>query len=218
MMGCQASLSANADANASGEGTSADGSAELSRSAELSTRASSAAFARVDGADGDLPAERVLLGARQDLKLSSGKETARCQCLSVALGGAGSEGMAWTAAPPTIDDATQLAIALSSEGVECRDEPKGSRGASYWGYRVSGNDVIVLVEASRAGRPQTNGAIIPRPVGEGQVYVAPAVKRLPHGRGVGGEGSCKVGNPGGPRSGGFTELELGIDAPTPKAP
>ncbi len=216
MVGCRASLSA--DANASGESASADGSAGLRRSDELSARASSAAFARVDGANGDLPPERVLLGARQDLKLGSGKATAQCQCLSVALGSTGSEGMAWTAAPPSIDDATQLAIALSSEGVECKDEPKGSRGASYWGYRVSGNDVIVLVEASRAGRPQTNGAVIPRPVGEGQVYVAPAFKRLPYGRGVGGEGSCKIGNPGETRSGGFTELELGVDAPTPQEP
>jgi hypothetical protein len=131
----------------------------------------------------------------------------------VALGGAGSSGMAWGAAPPALDEDTQLSIALSSEGQTCKDEPKQSLGASYWGYRLNGNDVVVLVEAARGGRPLTAGAVIPKPVGAGQVYVAPASKKLPYGRALEGKGLCKIGNPGKVRTSPFTELEVGSDAP-----
>jgi hypothetical protein len=71
----------------------------------------------------------------------------------------------------------------------------------------------VLVEAARGGRPLTSGAIIPRPIGPGRVFVAPASKKLPYGRPLDGSGNCKIGNPGPIRSGAFTELELGTDAP-----
>jgi hypothetical protein len=72
----------------------------------------------------------------------------------------------------------------------------------------------VLVEAARGGRPLTSGAIIPKPVGPGQVYIAPASKKLPYGQALGGKGLCKIGNPGGPRNAAFTALELGTNAPT----
>jgi hypothetical protein len=211
---CQASVNANAEANVSGEGASAEanGSGELGGKGELARTSDSAGL--VEGADrNELPASRVLLGARHDLKLSAGKATASCQCLNVALGSSQSPGMAWSSTPPQLDDSTQLSIALSSEGVPCKEEPKDSLGASYWGYRISGNDVIVLVEAARGGRPLTSGAIIPRPVGPGRVFVAPASKKLPYGRPLDGAGNCKIGNPGPIRAGGFTTLELGTDAP-----
>lgn len=212
---CQASLNANAEANVNGEGASADadGSAELRGNGELSGTSSSASSA-VPGAAAELSRSRVLLGARHDLRLTTGKGTASCRCLAVALGGARSSGMSWSAAPPDIDDATQLTLALSSDGQECNGEPQGSLGASYWGYRISGNDVVVLVEAARGDRPLTTGAVIPRPIGTGQVFVAPASKKLPYGRPLDGTGLCKIGNPGGVRSGTFSELELGVDAPT----
>jgi hypothetical protein len=120
--------------------------------------------------------------------------------------------MQWSGEPPAIDPGTQLSFALSSEGQTCTGEPKNSRGASYWGYRISGNDVIVLVEAARDGRPLTSGAIIPKPVGSGQVYVAPASRKLPYGRGKDGSARCSLGNPGAPRVSAFTELELGTNA------
>lgn len=215
-------MNASAEANVSGEGASADadGSAELDGQGELTRSdgdaSSSAALMAVSAsAYSDIPSSRVLLGARHDLKLRPGKATASCECLNVALGGVSSEGMLWSSTPPGIDDATQLSIALSSEGVACKGEPKGSLGASYWGYRISGNDVVVLVESARGGRPLTSGAIIPRPVGTGQVLVAPASKKLPYGRALDGKGLCKIGNPGPARSGAFTELELGVDAPAP---
>lgn len=215
LIGCQASV--NADAQVSGdEGAKGRAQAELSGSgegkddmrraslSELSTRATAAMSA----------GDRVLLGARHDLKLESGKPAA-CQCLAVALGGVEEAGMAWSGGAPHIDETTQLSIALSSEGQTCQGEPKQSLGASYWGYRISGDNVVVLVEASRDGRPLTSGAIIPKPVGQGQVFVAPTSKKLPYGQPLEGSGLCKIGNPGRARDVPFTELEIGSDAPRP---
>jgi hypothetical protein len=206
----------NAEANVSGKGASADGDAEMSArgsEAEGKGEMSRAASGETPGATSALGPSRVLLGARHDLKLRDGKGTASCQCLSVALGGSHNAGMVWSVAPPDIDESTQLTVALSSEGQACKDEPKQSLGASYWGYRLSGNDVIVLVEAARGGRPLTTGAVIPKPVGTGQVYVTPASKTLPYGRSLEGKGLCKIGNPGAPRTTPFTELEVGQNAP-----
>jgi hypothetical protein len=220
--GCQASVNASADASANGEGAKAraqadlngqaEGEGEMTRSA-LAPGGQGAAVVSASSNASTIAAGRVLLGARHDLQLRPGKGTASCECLSVALGGSRNSGMAWSAVPPDIDETTQLSIALSSEGQACKDEPKKSLGASYWGYRLSGNDVIVLVEAARGGRPLTSGAIIPKPVGSGQVYVAPASKKLPYGRPLEGKGLCKIGNPGQVRTAAFSELEIGVDAP-----
>jgi hypothetical protein len=212
--GCQASLNAEANASADGEADAsadmqADGKGEMTRQGAGADTSAPAVM--------DIPSGRVLLGARHDLKLKTGKATASCECLSVALGSSRSSGMSWSATPPSIDDSTQLTIALSSEGMACKGEPKGSLGASYWGYRIAGNDVVVLVESARGGHPLTSGAIIPRPVGNGQVYIKPASKRLPYGRATEGKGLCKIGNPGPARSSAFTALELGQDAPMPVA-
>lgn len=209
----------NADANVSGKGAQAEAEADAQGQAEGKgemTRAAGAASPSTSAALASTPAlapSRVLLGARHDLKLTSGKATASCNCLSVALGSARSGGMAWSAAPPDLDEATQLSIALSSEGQACKDEPKKSLGASYWGYRISGNDIVVLVEAARGGRPLTAGAVIPKPVGAGQVYVGPASKKLPYGRPLEGKGLCKIGNPGQVRVAPFSELEVGENPP-----
>lgn len=221
ILGCQASL--NADANVSGEGAkgkaeaeaevegSAEGTGEMTRS---SSGASSGNALTGTSTSANPASSRVLLGARHDLRLRPGKGTASCECLSVALGGARSSGMVWGAVPPELDDGTQLSIALSSDGQTCKGEPEKSLGASYWGYRLKGNDVVVLVEAARGGRPLTAGAVIPKPVGQGQVYVAPASKKLPYGRPLDGKGLCKIGNPGQVRTAPFTELEVGTDAPS----
>jgi hypothetical protein len=214
-VGCKGSVSA--EANVGDEGAKARAQAEMSESSEaegeLNRRALSATAQQA--ADVEAASRRVLLGARHDLKLQSGKATTSCQCLAVALGAASESGMAWSGGAPQLDASTQLSIALSSEGQPCQDEPKQSLGASYWGYRLSGNDVVVLVEAARAGRPQTSGAIIPKPVGSGQVFVAPASSRLPYGRPLEGKGMCKIGNPGPARTAPFSELEVGSDAPRP---
>lgn len=216
-MGCQASV--NADARVSGKGAEARADAELSGSASGEIEGKGEMTRVEEGGPGragfisSAGASRVLLGARHDLKLRPGKGTASCECLSVALGMSRDGAMAWSAVPPDLDENTQLSLAFSSEGQACKGEPRESLGASYWGYRLSGNDVIVLVEAARGGRPLTNGAVIPKPVGTGQVYVAPASTKLPYGRSLAGNGLCKIGNPGRARTAPFSELEVGADAP-----
>jgi len=215
ILGCQASV--NADAHVSGKGTSAEADADLRASGDGEgqgemTRSATASPGNGTAAMSGNPS-RVLLGARHDLKLQPGKGNASCECLSIALGGTHSDGMAWSATAPEIDDSSQLSIAFSSASQACKGEPKNSLGASYWGYRLRGNDVVVVVEAAGGGRPMTSGAIIPKPVGAGQVYVAPASKRLPYGRPLQGQGLCKIGNPGQVRSAAFTELEVGTKAP-----
>jgi hypothetical protein len=206
MLGCQASV--NADANVSGKDARAESDADVNGSAS----------AEGEGKGEMTRSALAPSGAATTTSASvtnpmPDKGSPSCQCLSVALGGSRNGGMLWSAVPPDIDEGAQLVIALSSDGQACKDEPKNSLGASYWGYRLSGNDVVVLVEAARGGRPLTSGAIIPKPVGPGQVYVAPAFKKLPYGRPLEGKGLCKIGNPGQVRSAAFTELEVGSNAP-----
>jgi len=146
-------------------------------------------------------AEPALLGARQDLHLAPDKTTPICSCLAAALGGPGDAAFKWDGPVPEIDPENQLVVAVSSEGVACPDAKEGSIGASYWGYRQSGDDVIVIVENAKLGRPMTQGAVIPKPVGTGQVYVRPASKAVPYGKPlVTGDKWCKLGNPGPVRS------------------
>jgi hypothetical protein len=142
----------------------------------------------------------ALLGARHDLRPSPSIKTATCQCLVVVLGQSNDKRLSWQGTPPSIDAESQLVIALSSDGMSCPGAPADSLGASYWGYRVRGDDVIVVVEAARQGRPITTGAIIPKPFGAGQVYLEPASRGLVYGKPLGGGGPCKLGNPGGART------------------
>ena len=167
--------------------------------------ASSAAAAPALGAP-------TLLGARHDMSLVIAHANAACTCIKVAIGSASSAAFQWQGSVPRLDDDTQLAVALSSESMPCEHEPKGSSGASYWGYRISGNDVIVFVEGARAGRPRTAAAIIPKPVADGQVYVdsAPGKGKLPYGHPLDGKGTkCKIGNVATKRVTPFAASELG---------
>ncbi|HEY3233721.1 MAG TPA: hypothetical protein VGJ84_03335 [Polyangiaceae bacterium] len=143
----------------------------------------------------------ALLGARHDLRISADRLAPSCTCLAVVVGQSNDARLSWQSGAPSTDPGTQLVIALSSQGEPCQREPEGSLGASYWGYKWSGNDVIVFVESARHGRPVTRGAIIPKPTGEGQVYVQATGPHVPYGRPLSGKGKrCKVGNPGPPRT------------------
>ena len=134
-----------------------------------------------------------LLGARHDVKLASTQGAAQCKCISVVVGGADAAGLTWQGPPPKINPATQLVLGLTSEGAACEGAPEGSLGASYWGYRISGEDVIVIIESARFGKPITQGAIIPKPLGGGQIFVKPASKNLVYGRPLNAADSlCKV--------------------------
>ena len=152
----------------------------------------------------------TLLGARHDMSLVIAHANAACACIKVAIGSAPSAAFQWQGSVPQLNDDTQLAVALSSESMPCEKEPKGASGASYWGYRISGNDVIVFVEGARAGRPRTAAAIIPKPVADGQVYIAPAKSKMPYGLPLDGKGTkCKIGNVATKRVTPFTAGELG---------
>jgi hypothetical protein len=132
---------------------------------------------RANDLDAAAPA---LLGARQDVTLVAGKQSTTCHCLAVAAGAPSDTAFSWEAEAPTIDRQTQVVIAFTSAGTGCTDEPKETLGASYWGYLTSAEDVTVVVESARSGRPVTTGAVIPRPGPGGHVYVRPVDASVPY--------------------------------------
>lgn len=188
LSGCQASV--NADA-ATGASFDVDEEAALAAEREP-PKASSDERSSALLAAGPEAGEPALLGARHDLGLHEPAKSASCACLAVALGPASSPAFTWRTSAPTVDPATQWVVALSSESVSCPDAPSGSAPASYWGYRVEGDDVIVVVEKAKPGRPVTHGAIIPRPSGSGSVYVSPLDGTVPYGRGQDGNARCRL--------------------------
>jgi hypothetical protein len=190
----------------------------VSCKASVSAHAKTNVEARVDAVDVDEPIDDTshesalvpgqteeratgtptLLGARHDVVLVPGKQSVDCSCLAVALGMPTSPAFSWESVVPSIDGASQQVIAFSSKGTACPDEPKDSLGASYWGYKVRGKDVVVLVEPARHGRPITTGAIIPTPVGGGRTFVAPVDASVPYGKAPGDGGvRCVVSQPDG---------------------
>lgn len=204
LLACRASVQADANASLGGE-TDADLAAEL----ENERAAETDAPARLSAAG--FSSGRPLLGARHDLAVVPEKTTMQCSCLKVALGPATADTFQWSAEPPAIDPDTQLVFAMTSDGTDCQ-HPKGSRGASYWGYRRKGDDIVVYIESALEGPPLTSGAIIPKPFGAGQVLVAPAEAKLPYGRAREGKGVCPLGNPGNPRQTPVTADEMGAPA------
>jgi len=130
--------------------------------------------------------EAALAGARPDLSLNNPRAATACRCLAVAVGQPNDPHFAWQSGAPTTDPATQAVIALSSEGSGCGEAP----GASYWGYRREGDNVVVLVENAYAGRPVIQGAIVPRPPGNGQILVRPLTPKVPYGGSPDGSGAC----------------------------
>jgi hypothetical protein len=202
-LGCQASMQADASAEVTADSVDAELDAEVQKER---------AFSPSEGPDGgaevatESAGEVPLLGARRDLSLVPDRASLTCSCLKLGLGEPSDAAFRWKSAAPAIDSGSQLVVALSSEGMSCK-ALEGSKGASYWGYRQSGNDVVVLVESAIKNRPVTAGAIIPKPFGDGQVYAAPAFKSEPYGRGPNGEARCKLGNPGSPRSAPSPEID-----------
>lgn len=132
----------------------------------------------------------ALLGARRDLRLAPNVTQASCQCLAVVLGPPETPGFTWQGPRPSTHPTNQIVIGLGSEGIACDQNPKG-HVASYKGYTVEGDDVVVTVEIARAGRPITQGAILPRPEA-GQIYVRPASGDVPFGRGLDGAPRCAL--------------------------
>jgi len=178
---CKASVSANVHA----EGD-VDDAQDFDEPMEESS-ASTDAFLEPQAAD------RAMLGARHDLALAAESLEANCTCLAATVGYPSNPAFFWQAVVPTIDASSQLVIAFSSNGLSCTQQPEDSLGASYWGYRREGDNIVVILENARHGRPLTTGAIIPRPVGAGSVYVAPLDKSVPYGRSLDGSGArCRL--------------------------
>jgi hypothetical protein len=137
------------------------------------------------------PPDTALLGARQDLAYN-GATTARCKCLAVVVGQPTDSSFQWTGTRPMIDQDSQVVLALTSSGVSC-DAGGDLAPASYWGYEIVGQDVVVGIEAAKPGRPIAQGAIIPRPAAGGQIYVRPVANDVPYGRPAAGQGDrCAV--------------------------
>lgn len=190
-VGCKASVNAEAKAGASGSSADADASFEAAAEGEAEDGKFTQPQRLAQGSDTQGPDAQAtiaaatgpaLLGARRDLKYQGSKQ-ATCSCLAVALGAPADSAFAWEHGPPLVDGSRQLVVALSSEGVSCTENV--GLGASYKGYLTSGNDVVVMVERAHQGRPVTSGAVIPRPIGGGQVYVVAAEPGSPFGGAVG---------------------------------
>lgn len=186
-------MKADASANASSHAASevdfdAEGDASW-EDAVLPEQGAKPEKPRAPGSDGAASSQgaraTAWLGARHDLRMLPGS-AAKCQCLAVSVGSASEPGMTWQSGAPSIDTTTQLVIGLSSDKVACEKEHPQ---ASYMGYHVKDADVIVQVEAAVAGRPLTQGAIIPRPHSGGRVLIE-AVDGLPYGTALGGKGAC----------------------------
>jgi hypothetical protein len=163
---CQASVQADANLK------TGNGSDQPVRDFDRPLEASAA---KAEPSADDAKAEPyALLGARHDLNYT-GSKTATCQCLAVALSDRVDDpSFQWELGAPRLEPSTQWVIAFTSNGVSCDAPPTGTLGASYQGYAVDGNDVVVSVEALGEGRPMTSGAIIPRPLGNGSVFIEPA--------------------------------------------
>lgn len=207
-LGCGASVSASGTARVKHD--SEVGPEDTADTPDFNKPSTAKALATPAASAPNFTGVMTLLGARHDMSLVIEHANAACACLKVAIGSAPSAAFQWQGPVPALNNDTQLAVALSSESMACSNEPKGSSGASYWGYRISGNDVIVFVEGARAGRPRTGAAIIPKPVGDGQVFLAPAKSKMPYGRSLDGKSErCKVGNVPTKRTTPFTVGELG---------
>ncbi|MBX3182928.1 MAG: hypothetical protein KIT72_17955 [Polyangiaceae bacterium] len=141
-----------------------------------------------------LDVEYALNGARHDLGLSEQAKSAAstCSCLAVKVGTATDPAFEWQGGVPRIDPDHQLVFAMSSEGKACEKEPEDSLGASYWGFRQEGEDIVIVVENARFGRPLTSGAVIPKPTGSGRVYLRPASREVPYGRPADGSTHCRL--------------------------
>lgn len=217
-LGCKNSLSADArmraELDAAPKADPKSGEAEAAEFDRPLTFAQSERSREV--AEGESVLEtRALLGARHDVQVKSAAGAVACRCVQALLGLPTMTQLEWREKPPTIQPDTQLLIALVPEA-DCPGAPNGTQGGSYWGYRISGNDVVVVLEPwrpepRRPGKPvppRTTVAIIPKPPAGGSVYLAPLSKSLPFGAPLTQKGTrCAIGNPGPARDSPITPEE-----------
>jgi hypothetical protein len=178
LVACKASVSANASAGTKGDKDIADYDRPLSTKQLGEQEATQTKYA--------------LLGARHDLNYA-GQPKEDCRCLAVAAGQPSDARFSWEAAVPLVEQTSQLVVALTSQSISCSKAKKDSLGASYQGYELEGDNVIVIVEEAKAGRPLTAGGIVPRPTGQGGLFVRPTSNDLPYGKSLNaGETRCRL--------------------------
>jgi len=197
LVGCQASASAQSSVNTGNPGE-ATGEATVAGSAEASGQATTAASTpapapgrssegAISSMQKDLASNpsgqqgnAALLGARHGLGIV-GTSSPSCTCLVVAVGNPDDPRFSWDGPPPQIDPSSQIVVALTSEGISCPGAAPGSLGASYWGYEVKGQNVVIVVESAKLGRPLTSGAIVPKPGPNGKILIRPKDGTVPYG-------------------------------------
>ncbi len=206
-MGADARMSAELDTQQRLDADApADGTKHLH---EQPVSAEEASQTRAALAEGSAAATFALLGARHDFSVSDPSGAVSCRCVAALLGPPSSGKLKWQGEMPRTKPETQLVVALVPDA-DCPGAPASSGGASYWGYRIEGNDVVVLLEDWSRDRPRTLGAIIPKPPANGQVYLTPVSRKLPFGLpSAGSSGRCALGNPGPKRSEPLSGSEAG---------
>lgn len=137
--------------------------------------------------------EYSLLGARADLALApDAADKSTCSCLAAVAGPASSGAFLWEKAYPKTNPSIQVVMAFTSQTEDCPAAPAGALGASYWGYELSGDDVVVVVENAVPGPPIITGAILPKPLEGGRVLVRPKDASVPYGRPLDSGKACVI--------------------------
>jgi hypothetical protein len=139
------------------------------------------------------PVDRtIFLGVVHDLSLSpAAARTPVCQCLAVGYGAPTDPKFAWQGGPPRFEPGT-MAVAIAADGVACSARGFAPARASISGVERSGDDIVLVVENVKEGRPVMHGALVVAPAGTGSLLVR-ARRGAPYGAPPGGgAGPCRV--------------------------
>ena len=121
----------------------------------------------------EAPIQTDYFGIARGLTLAPGRPAA-CSCIAAAVGMPADPAFRWRSEPPKVAS-DGMVIAISTEGIAC---DKQGPGPSIRGVDRSGEDVIVVIEDFKDGRPSALGAIIPNPGANGAVYVKASGKTV----------------------------------------
>jgi hypothetical protein len=133
----------------------------------------------------------AVLGVRHDLMLSNAPHDVRCSCLSVEFGQPNDPMFFWAGGAPQINT-DALIVAVGARGIACPggDPDDRRRRPSISAVEQQGDDIYIEIEDLPEGRPLASGAIIPRPVSKGAIYVVPRRGNAVYGKSAGGR--CRV--------------------------
>jgi len=137
------------------------------------------------------PEAPAMFGVRHDLELRKDRGgITTCSCLAVYAGQPGDGRFAWQSeVPASRNDA--LVVAISGRDVACDAIPEATRRRPSISAvdDIEGN-VYVEIEELPQGRPLALGAIVPKPKGNGHLYVRPKNKWSVYGRSA--SGPCRI--------------------------